>query len=553
MTSMSADWAAAVIDRSTSHAADRRLWAGSRWLRSCVWLLLATGLVARLSPLFDAKWRLYWQFMSEDGYLMQTIARNMAIGLGMSTAHGSMPTNGVQPLATFFYAGLHALAGGDKLVALGYVTVFSAAVSVAAAWFLWRLGQALLRDLPFGNDIALLAAALWFASPLVLNHSMNGLETGVYYLAITAALCYYFSLDLAAAAPLRAGQRVALGLLLGVAFLARNDAVFLIAAVLSAHALLGGARAGGGWGRRVGDAVVAGGLSLVVASPWLIHNQLRFGSVVPISGAALSHAAPLGGNLRMMPANLLEASLLYVPIPRSLETAWPVVVACVALLAALGWAAWALVGRRNLAGARYCATLLLFCAGVGGYYGLFFGAPWFVSRYVSALSPLLWLLLVATAYLLLAGTLRNRRTFMTTGAAMASVLLVCTATLATIQFVRQKSNGHRQVVEWVQANVDPLQWVGAVQTGTLGYFHDRTINLDGKVNPKALRANIERGQVLTYVLDDTPINYLVDWAGLAGWATMTSEPRFGQAFEVVVKDEATNLAALRRTVPVAVP
>ena len=52
--------------------------------------------------------------MSEDGYLMQTVARNMAIGLGMSTAEGTIPTNGVQPLATFAYAGLHALAGGSN-------------------------------------------------------------------------------------------------------------------------------------------------------------------------------------------------------------------------------------------------------------------------------------------------------------------------------------------------------------------------------------------------------------------------------------------------------
>ena len=109
------------------------------------------------------------------------------------------------------------------------------------------------------------------------------------------------------------------------------------------------------------------------------------------------------------------------------------------------------------------------------------------------------------------------------------------------------------VVDWVQKNVDERQWVGDIQTGTLGYFHDRTINLDGKVNLKALRARIERGEVLSYVQDETPINYLVDWVGIASWASMASEPRFGQAFEVVVNDKATNLGVLRRRVPVAAP
>ena len=550
---MKADWATAATDRATTQGGDRGLWEGSGWVRVCVWLLLVTGLAARLSPLLDVEGRLYWLWMSEDGYLMQTIARNMAIGLGMSTAHGTMPTNGVQPLATFLYAGLHALAGGSKLLAIGYVTVFATAVSAAAAWVFWRLGRSVLRDLPFARDIALLAAALWFASPLVVGHSMNGLETGLYYLAITITLLYYFSLDLSAAAPMQAGQRVALGLLLGVTFLARNDAVFFIAAVLAAHLLLGGASAGGGWGRRAGDAVVAGGLSMVVASPWLAYNKLMFGSVVPISGLAESHSAGFGTNLRMIPANLLEASLLYVRIPRVLETAWPVIVVAVVVLAGLAWAAWSLVGRRSLRGLRFCVITLVFCAGVGGYYGLFFGAAWFVSRYLSALSPLLWLLSLTSAYLLLAGLLRERRTFMTCGAALTSVLLLVAAGLAVLQFRGGRSNGHRQVVDWVQKNVDERQWVGGIQTGTVGYFHDRTINLDGKVNPKALRARIDRGGVYSYVMDETPINYLADWVGIAGWASTASEPRFGQAFEVVVNDKAANLGVLRRRVPVAAP
>ena len=40
------------------------------------------------------------QWPTEDGYLMLTIARNMALGNGMSTADGELPTNGTQPLAT---------------------------------------------------------------------------------------------------------------------------------------------------------------------------------------------------------------------------------------------------------------------------------------------------------------------------------------------------------------------------------------------------------------------------------------------------------------------
>src|SRR6185295_16818658 len=112
---------------------------------------------------------------------------------------------------------------------------------------------------------------------------------------------------------------------------------------------------------------------------------------------------------------------------------------------------------------------------------------------------------------------------------------------------------HRQVADWVERNVAERQWLGAIQTGTVGFFHDRTINLDGKVNPKALRARMERGQVMSYILDETPINYLADWVGIAGWATAEDEPRFREAFELLVDDKAANLGALRRRVPVASP
>jgi hypothetical protein len=46
---------------------------------------------------------------------MLTIARNIAEGHGMSTANGTIPTNGTQPLVTFILAGIFYLAGGDKI------------------------------------------------------------------------------------------------------------------------------------------------------------------------------------------------------------------------------------------------------------------------------------------------------------------------------------------------------------------------------------------------------------------------------------------------------
>ena len=116
--------------------------------------------------------------MTEDGYLMQTIARNIALGHGLSVSDGTIQTNGTQPLAAFIFAFFHYLAGGDKIAGIAGVTVFSAPVSLAAAWFLYSLAKKVLKGHPDGQPLAFLVAGFWFVSPTIVKHSMNGLETG---------------------------------------------------------------------------------------------------------------------------------------------------------------------------------------------------------------------------------------------------------------------------------------------------------------------------------------------------------------------------------------
>ena len=108
-------------------------------------------------------------------------------------------------------------------------------------------------------------------------------------------------------------------------------------------------------------------------------------------------------------------------------------------------------------------------------------------------------------------------------------------------FQRWEQHLHFQVVDWVAANVPEDAWVGAIQTGTLGYYHERTINLDGKVDPNALAAQQEN-RLSEYVLERN-VEYIVDWAGIAMWASL---PKYSAYFELIVDDRESNLAVLRR-------
>ena len=124
------------------------------------------------------------------------------------------------------------------------------------------------------------------------------------------------------------------GILLGLLFLARNDCIFLIASLLLTHLYRG-------WRRREAQrafmqCLVAGSLSIVVASPWLIFNVTKFGHLVPVSGRAESYGIPFGSNLPYSFPALLENALLVLRIPQSIQTTgWVTAIAVIAAISPL--------------------------------------------------------------------------------------------------------------------------------------------------------------------------------------------------------------------------
>ncbi len=169
-----------------------------------------------------------------------------------------------------------------------------------------------------------------------------------------------------------------------------------------------------------------------------------------------------------------------------------------------------------------------------------FGAPWFLSRYFAPLAPLLIVAAVSIVHDLFEAFGRYREVARS-AAGIASVLL-CATLLIRLLLPGVREQGHFQVVDWAEENVADEVWIGAVQTGTLGYWHDRTINLDGKVNPAALEALLTEGDVLDYVLR-TEIEYLADWVGIAKWSEIEGR-EFGTVFETLVEDPERNLGVL---------
>ena len=231
------------------------------------------------------KGRLLQQWPTEDGYLMLTIARNLAIGNGMTTSDGSIPSNGVQPMATFLWgSGRSGRSTATSATASPSCLALELLVSVLTAWALFRLGCAAFHRRSQAKEWAALAALAWWASPVAVPHTMNCLETGLYlWLGLEAWRAW---LQTPEDAPFK--RWVWLGVLCGLVFWARIDAVLLVGAMTLAHLVLGPR------GARLGQALTFSGVSALIAVPWVIHNIVQFGSPMPISGQSESMGAAFG-------------------------------------------------------------------------------------------------------------------------------------------------------------------------------------------------------------------------------------------------------------------
>jgi hypothetical protein len=211
-------------------------------------------------------------FIQDDSYFYLQVASNIVAGQG-STFSTITPTNGYHPLWMFFCVVAFLVAAGNKLVALHVVVALQALLAVGTLQYFRKLIG--LMTLPFwsagaGLLGAFLLATAMYGSEAYLNAFL--LMAGMYYLS---AATFRGS---------RSGWTTA-GLILGLAVLARLDNVFVVGCVIIGLSLAGDSFDLRSLIRRVFRV----GLPIVaVLTPYLVYNQVRFGHLMPISGAIKS-------------------------------------------------------------------------------------------------------------------------------------------------------------------------------------------------------------------------------------------------------------------------
>jgi hypothetical protein len=482
----------------------------TRWSRLLAALAALIAAVTASLPWRPPGLVLFWPIL-EDAFYSFAVARNLGLGQGLS-ADRHDPTNGFQPLFTVLSAPLFTFAGADRELPVRLVLVLAWLLYLVTAFLLGQIAVAIaMQQLPSRPWVFWSTAFLYLANPLVFQAHFNGLETGcaLFFYALVWRYAQGRRLDTVA-------EQLTLGLLLGLAVLARVDAVFFVAAVCAWL-----------WRRSRGEPAPGGGpfqvglMAALVSSPWWLYNRLVFGSFMPSSGAAQQMWA-------FSPVRIGAALLSFV---RTVTPWWerfdpgrfdqaPAADLIRVGLFALG-ACWlwrqrpafrsALAPSEGEAGARLAMTwpglcLLASTLALLVFYTASSFAFWFYGRY---LSPLL---LIATLLLgRLLGSLASRQPFAAAVVALGLAWPVPFATLASHRVPIEKGNVmYTDQLSLVSDRVPPGECVGALQSGTLGYFRDCVLNLDGKINLDALR---RRREIWSY-LDERKVRWLCDWPSL---------------------------------------
>lgn len=498
--------------------------------------LLAAGLLLRLL----IAWAPFSYLASrgpiiDDAFYSFSIARNVARGDGL-TADGIHATSGFQPLYTFLIVPFYLVSGGDPVLPIHLALTLLALAGALTGWFIFRI------VLPVaGRPAALFSLFLWTAAPYFLSQGLNGLETGLFGLALAATLDYYLRSVRQDPAPRRLAL---LGFLLGLTILVRVDGILFAAAIAADLALRRPVSP-----RRLGHVLLPAGTALATLAPYLIFLWARFGVLLPESGPAVRFLSlcygtlfVLGprsafffppeqvpwiyyvGSLRKAVQILLEEPLLF---PSSLVLSIASAAKIFnprAILLVLG------------GGALLCANLLLLrrargspddawrgLARVGALCAAFwipayaFGilGQWWFHRYFF---PLFLLMAVASGPVA-DRIARSHAIFRRVGparfaAAAACLHLVLFAWQVPEQFLRNKPllnvSGYIQAARVLDESLPPGSRGGAFQSGTIGYFARRpVINLDGVVNRGAARALKEK-RMADYIREEG-IEAIIDW------------------------------------------
>lgn len=464
-----------------------------------IFLIVLFGLALRLSfALLPLEAHLI--LLEDDAWMVTAIARNFALGLGV-TADGLNPTTGFQPLYPLTLGALPYLVAPQALDG-GFTAnlLICALLSTLALYPIWWLAR------HFGGDLAgLLAVALVALNPTIIRLTVNGMETALGLCLLLTLWMAFYRLDLT-----RMAHVALLAGLSALAILARLDVSLAFGVLTLALLSRRSWRAG----------LLYSGLTLLLLAPYFAWNVSITGSPMPSSGAALAFMQSYRGSFYLTNgvSALFQTSAVNLDW---LPGLWPKL-AFVLVVAGLGL--W-LIGRHL----HSVLPILVFLALPPLYYGYLLQQ--IRERYFVGMSALLVILL---AWMLAAFWQRRPQV----GRVLVPLIVVVVIGVNTAEAVGFYERTRRmpeltqpisyQAALWIRGNLPADTLIGAKNSGIYQYYSGRTVlNIDGKLNHEIVPV-MEQRMLLAY-LREQGVQYLVDREETMARHVMFYSAEFGPA------------------------
>ena len=470
--------------------------------RVVVWSLALIGFMSRAALVFRTDWEIATRPYIEDAFYALSCARQLALGHGFSV-DGVHPTNGVQPLICLLDAPCFWFSD-DRWVGVRLTLVLAGVIQFACILVLARLlsqirvansdgagSRAGSTDLRVTSPMV--GALVWVIAAPLLVHNVNGLETGLYALCILACVSVYHSILESGWSSRRA---IGFGILLGLTVLARIDAVLFVAS-FALWELWRGKK------KSLQAVLIFGLVAVVVSAPWWLYNYSNFGSLMPISGQSEGLGKPIVENLLQSAAALFDMLTVFFYHRYYSWDTWVTVAAFVGI--AFLWV-YTAAKIRVLGGLRAAHTLMplvVFSIALLIYYNFFFSAPHFLARYLHPVRILVLIGFCIGSPFIMGKIGRICRygiyLFISAGIAFGTQRYIN-------DFTGEGTSDFYAMGQWASKHEGRI---GMGQSGTAGFIASNIVNLDGKVNPDALRAR-KAGRIGEYIANEH-IEYLADW------------------------------------------
>lgn len=459
--------------------------------------------IITLSIIFRDDFLITGRPLTEDGYYSFTVARNIALGNGFTVGQG-IKTNGFQPLSTIVLSIPYLLAGGDKIVTLRIILFIEWIIYVLTAIVIGKIGKNFIQRVKINEElnynISLLISYIYLSCVSIFLLHFNGLETGLLLLFYSSLWYLYqknFTKDYK--------NLIIYSALLGFLVLIRIDTVFFVIlfSLSQFFNTLSQIKI------RFLRFFIVSVTSFIVTLPWWLYNYIYFGSIIPTSGIAQQS---LSFNFVRIREALIALSQNLMPLVYlgtvTLE-GWVSNIVRIFLIILFGLLTIKIWNKtkKQIIKDECCKRNIIFGSIIMlsmliliFYYTFSFYATWFYFRYFAPIILLSILLIgIVISYLISKIPKLNVLMVLLILPLTVSIYLIWKGYYPNEYYIHQLA----LVKDFVQNN----EYVGAFQSGTLGYFYDNTINLDGKTNVEA----IKYGNNLLEYLNKKDIGWLCDW------------------------------------------